>query len=103
MAHIKVNLDKPAALIDGTPVYWEGEAKVRATWAFLAYKAVAARYQDDANLDFDQSARRATLARKLCKGGDLELTDWESLETKRLFAKRWDPDYVAGFCDSFGI
>jgi hypothetical protein len=102
---IKVNLDAEARFIDGEPINWQdAQGKLRpCPWSFLAYKAVATRYSGEESMDFEASRKRAKLAKKLQKGGDIELTDEQSVEMKRLFAKRYDPDYVAGFAEALGI
>lgn len=102
---IKINLDQPAFLIDGTKVvYGNPDGKlIDATWAFLAYKAVAAKYPDDQGLDFKASYDRGKLASRLFKGGDIELTDESLKEIKRLFAKAYNADHLVGFVIALGL
>lgn len=102
---IKINLDQPAFLIDGTKIiYGNSDGRsVDATWAFLAYKAVASKYPEDAQLDFKASYDRGKLAARLHKGGELELTKESMDEIKRLFAKAYSSDHLMGFAAALGL
>lgn len=102
---IKVNLDSKATLIDGTPVTWthlDGTAK-ETTWAYMAYKAVSEKYQGEADMDFKTAYDRGKLAKRLLKGGDIELSPESMTELKRLFAKRYNCDQVVGFAEALGM
>jgi len=102
---IKVNLDAKAENVQGDELLLQtpGKPDKLATWGVMASVAVAGRYAGEENLDFDKTLERGRLALRLRKGGDLELTATQFEEIKKLFAKRWGPDYVAGFADAMGI
>ena len=49
--------------------------------------AVGAKYQGDEALPFDEQLKRGELARKIAKGGNIELTEEEIVQIKTLVAK----------------
>ena len=102
---IKVNLDAKAENVQGDELFLQspGKPDKQATWAAMASVAVAGRYQGEENMDFDKTLERGRLAKKLRKGGEIELKTEQFEEIKKLFAKRWGPDYVAGFAEAMGI
>lgn len=102
---IKVNLDTKAENVQGDDCVLQtpGKPDRFGTWAAMASIAVAGRYQGEENMEFDKALERGLFAKKLRKGGDMELTTFQFEEVKKLFAKRWGPDYVAGFAEAMGI
>lgn len=102
---IKVNLDANAVLLDGSLVMWKNAdgTEKEVSWAYMAYKAVADRYQGEENMDFKSAYDRGKLAKRILAGGDIELTPESLVELKRLFAKRYTPDQVMGFAEALGM
>lgn len=107
---IKVNLSETAKDIEGNPIPWSDGARIiheKVSWAFMASKAVGARYVDEKEMDFEAGRKRGILARKLFRGNvqgfSIELTPEDIVETKRLFAKRYDYDATLGFSEALGM
>lgn len=102
---IKVNLDAEAKLLDGKLVIWsetDGSSHP-VSWGFMAYKAVASRYKGEEEMDFKAAYDRGKLAKRLFKGGYIELSPENLIEIKRLFAKRYDIDQLMGFAEALGM
>jgi hypothetical protein len=97
---IRLFLDAEATSIDGTPMTRTQDGKeVPATWGWLAHRAVATRFKGEEDMSWDKCLERGKLAKRLARGGEIRVTSGQLEEIKRLFAKAWQPDLVAGFAE----